>query len=101
MCGRRAHLSSISLEVGRSSSEPHLLMAAYSMDREEGLALCLLVLTLSGKFIPSLALGPASSGSQSVLKPINLVDPTTIGFLDFPLVDNHCWTSLTTVCKPL
>jgi hypothetical protein len=31
----------------------------------------------------------------------HVMDWTATGFLELPLVDNHCWTSWTTACKSL
>lgn len=86
-----------SFEVERTTLNlwPHLLVAAYIQDREEGnfCFFCLLALTVSGKFIPSLVLKPTSLGLWYILKnswDIQSFDWVTIGFLNYPSGDSHC-----------
>lgn len=71
-------------------------LASYIKDTEEGsFVLSLLVLTLSGKFIPSVTLDPTSSGFQHILKTRRDNDPHRLldYLLDFPLVDSYCLNS--------
>lgn len=68
------------------------------------LGFCLLVLALIDKVIPSLALIRVFLRILAYIKD-QLTHPgfviEQLGFLDFPLVDSHCWTSWTTASEPL
>lgn len=60
-------------------------MVAYIRTGKNEPVLCLLAPTFDGKFVPSLVLGPTSSGFGACSRPktSSLVDRTTIGFWTF------------------
>lgn len=87
-------------------SQPHLLMAAYMKDMEESLFLphfYKLIYAFAERFLQWL-LEFTSSGLSHMLKTRSSFVGWTITGLDsleFPSGNSHCWTSWTTICKPL